>query len=342
VARKARAGKNERTMGYAVLGLLACAAAWLCVQQASFNPAVIVAMNHPKGAGRILSGQQGAALSQTAGFLDALKGFTTLSDLESYNPESLSDKIDGKAELYLASNFQEMACRAFAAGDAAGARVETFLYAMESPKDAFAVFSGQRRPGADPLTLTQNAYATENAVFLTKGRYYMEFVADHASPELRPALESLAQALMSALPEDSAQGGDTKLFPAKGLRQDSVRLAVTDALGMEGLENVYTCEYELPGGEASAFLAVRDTPETAASQAQAYAAFLVANGFKETAPGKDVPPLPPGAKVLAFENMVQVVMAKGRVLAGVHDAANRASALELAGQLAKSLEENTP
>lgn len=334
---------SEKRVGYAVLGLLACLAAWLFAQQASFNPAVIVAMNHPKGAGRIVTGQLGAtALSQTAGFLADLQGFPALSPVEGYTPESLSDKIDGKAELYLASNFQEMACRAFAAENAGNARVETFLYAMESPKDAFAVFSGQRRPGADQLSLAQNAYATENAIFLTKGRYYLELVADHASPELRPALESLAQALLAALPQDTAQGAETDLFPADGLRADSVRLAVSDALGMEGLENVYTAEYALAPGEASAFLAVRATPEEAASQADAYARFLASNGFKEIKPGEDLPASLAGARVLVLEDMLQVVMAKGRALAGVHDAANRKAALELAGQLAKSLEEKKP
>ncbi|WP_243313110.1 DUF6599 family protein [Fundidesulfovibrio agrisoli] len=329
--------------GLAVLALLACVAAWLAVRQADFNPAVIVAMNHPKGAGRIVSGQQGAALSQSAGYLADVQGYTALSELESYNPETLSDKIDGKAELYLASNFQEMACRAFSVADA---RAEVFVYAMESPKDAFAVFSGQRRPGADQLTLAQNAYATENALFLTKGRFYLELVADHASPELRPALESLAQTLLAALPEDAAQKSEAELFPAEGLRADSVRLAVSDALGMEGLENVYTAEYALPSGEAAAFLARRENAAQARAQAEAYAAFLTGNGFKPVPPGPDTAGLPEGARVLALEDMIQVVMTRGPVLAGVHDSVNRAAALELArvlgNALAKSPEENKP
>jgi len=339
---RARTSVGERMTGYAVLGLLACVAAWLAVQQAAFNPAVIVAMNHPKGAGRIVTGQQGAALTQSAGFLAGIQGFPALSELESYTPESLSDKIDGKAELYLASNFQEMACQAFAVADA---RAEVFLYVMEAPKDAFAVFSGQRRQGAEQLALAQNAYATENALFLTKGRYYLELVADHASPELRPALESMAQALLAALPGDAAQDSEASLFPAEGLRQDSVRLAVSDALGMEGLENVYTAEYALPGGEAAAFLARRETPAQAQAQAQAYAAFLASNGFKP-ASGPDLSGLPEGARVLALEDMIQVVMTRGPVLAGVHDSTSRAAALELAralgAALAKAPEEAKP
>jgi hypothetical protein len=277
-------------------------------------------------------------VSQTASFLADLQGYSALSGVESYSPETLSDKIDGKAELYLASDFQEMSCRSFAPGDLSQARVETFLYAMESPKDAFAVFSGQRRQGALPLTISPNAYATENAVFLTSGRFYIELVADKATPEIPPALEALAQSILSVLPRDDSQSADADLFPPNGLKKDSLRLAVTDALGMEGMENVYTAEYSLPRGEASAFLAVRATGEEARAQAQAYSSFLATNGFKDV----QAPAGLAGAKVMALDNLVQVVMSKGRILAGVHDAVSAEAALELATALAASLEGKQP
>lgn len=329
---RSRPDKSERLTGYTVLAALAAVAVWVLASQARFNPAVIVAMNHPKGAGRIVTGQRQDA-TVTAAHLTGLTGFAALSPVESYGPETLSDKIDGKAELYLASGFQEMSCGSFAAGDAGGARVEVFLYAMESPKDAFAVFSGQRRPGADQLSLSPNSYATGNAVFLTGGRFYLELIADKASPELRPALESMAQAILDSLPRDGAASSDSGLFPAKGLKTDTVRLAVSDALGMQGLENVYTADYDVDGATAGAFLAVRATPEEARARADAYAAFLEANGFKKVKPEG----APDGAVVMAFDNMAQVVMAKGRVFTGVHDAADMAAALKLAAVLDASL-----
>lgn len=329
---RSRPDTSERLTGYAVLAALAAVAVWVLVSQSRFNPAVIVAMNHPKGAGRIVTGQRQEA-SVTAAHLTGLTGYSALSPVESYGPETLSDKIDGKAELYLASGFQEMSCGSFAAGDAGGARVEIFLYAMESPKDAFAVFSGQRRPGADQLSLSPNSYATENAVFLTSGRFYLELIADKASPELRPALESMAQAILNSLPGDAAASSDSDLFPAKGLKTDTVRLAVSDALGMQGLENVYTADYDVDGAVAGAFLAVRATPEEAKAQAEAYAAFLAANGFRRVrADGA-----PEGAMVMSFDTMVQVIMAKGKVFTGVHDAADMATALKLAAGLDASI-----
>ncbi|GFK94374.1 hypothetical protein NNJEOMEG_02218 [Fundidesulfovibrio magnetotacticus] len=329
---RARSNPARTRAGLAILAALALFAAWVGVRQARFNPAVVAALEHPFKPGQSARNAQTAAA--TARYLEDLPGFAALSPLEGYDAQTLSDRIDGKAELYLASGFSEMACRAFEAGDSARSRVEAFVYAMESPKDAFAVFSGQRRPGADALSLAENAYATPNALFFASGNHYVELVAESDSPELRPALEAMAQTLLAALPAaEPAGASEAALFPDEGLRAGTVRLAVSDALGMEGLQNVYTAEYALPSGEASAFLAVRATPEEARAQAQAYLAFLQAAGFAPAA-------TPPGlgdARVMAFDSMVQVVMARGRVLAGVHDATGSAPALELAALLDRAL-----
>ena len=48
-----------------------------------------------------------------AAWLESLPGAQPAGPTESYDPETLSDRIDGKAELYLAANFQEMSIRAF-------------------------------------------------------------------------------------------------------------------------------------------------------------------------------------------------------------------------------------
>lgn len=337
---RARAGTAEKLASLGVLAVLAAAALWLCSAQARFNPAVIVAMAHPKG--QPPAGAPAAASSSlTAQLLESLSAFSPLSSTESYNAETLSDKIDGKAELYLASGFMEMSCRAYAAGDGGQARVEVFLYAQGTPDDAFSVFSGQRRPGSPSLALTANAYSAGNAVFFAKGSFYAELVADRATPDVLAALESMAGALAAALPaeggeDQAARTGVTGLFPAEGLQTDSVRLAASDALGMQGLQNVYTADYMVGDTLAGAFLASRASPGEAQAQAQAYQAFLAENGFRKVEAPQGAPP---DAAVMAMEGMVQVVMARGSVLAGVHDAQDMATALRLASMLNERLKD---
>ncbi len=329
--RKAKVGPAQKLIGYGILALLGLITVWLLVQQSRFNPAVIITMRPPQPPGRPQA-VAGQALTAMASLIPEVSGFTPLAPPESYGPENLSDKIDGKAELYLSAGFKEMACQSFTLG-AAGAHVDVFIYDMGSPSNAFAVFSGQRRPGSPDISLTAHAYASANALFFTRGRFYAEIVADRASEAIISSLETYATALLAKMPSEGESRDLAGLFPREGLAPDSVRLSAADAFGLEGFNNVLTGEYSLKGGKATAFVAERDTPEQAQAEAGRYRDFLAANGYQAIrTPGaaEDNP-------VLGLDNSFELVLVEGRTLAGVHDATSLEAALELAAKLRTAL-----
>ena len=342
VVRRRPAGAGQRVAAWTVLALLAAVAIWIGSVQSRPNPAVLVALSPPRPVGTA-AGRAGGRTFATAAFLDALPGATPASAVESYDPETLSDRIDGKAELYLAANFKEMSVRSFTLPT--GARLDAYIYAQAAPSDAYAVLSSQRRPGATPSTLSPDAYATPNALYFTKGNLYVELAADRADPATVQALEAAATALATKLP--APQGADKgaaaaidpkSLFPQTGLDAASVRLAASDAMGLAGFSNVYTADYVLPSGAATALLALRESADAAAADAKAFAAFLTQNGYA----AKDATGLPDGAVLLAADGSFEILWTKGRLLAGVHDAVSRQAALDLAGELAGRLKDVAP
>ncbi len=333
MARKqAKVGRAQRLTGYGIIALLGLISIGLLVRQARFNPAVNVALSAP------LSGRTQAASSPTAvataALIPEVPGFTPLAPGESFGPDNLSDKIDGKAELYLPAGFKEMSRRKFGLGAADKTYVEVFIYDMGSASNAFAVFSGQRRPGSASLPLTANAYATANALFFTQGRYYVEIVADRASESLQSSLVAYATALLAKLPAagERKRKDPKAFFPKEGLAPDTVRLCATDTFCVEGLNNVLTGEYSLKSGKATGFIAQRDNPEQAQAEAKRYLEFLAANGYQK------IEPAPPGDfQVLALDNSFEIVFVQDKALAGVHDATSAAAALELAAKLKNEL-----
>ncbi len=333
--RKAKVGAAQKLSGYGIIAVLGLITIWLLFQQTRFNPAVLVALSHPPLPGRAQA-VSGQALAATAALLPEVPGFTPLAPTESYGPGNLSDKIDGKDELYLPAGFKEMSCRKFSLGTAADKTfVEVFIYDMGSAANAFAVFSGQRRPGSPSVPLTANAYATGNALFFTQGRYYLEMVADRASQTLPGSLETYAKAILAKIPSEGGQVNPALLFPKEGLAPDSVRLLAADVFSMEGLNNVLTAEYHLKSGNATAFIARRDAPNQAQAEAWRYLDFLAANGYQKV----QTPAAPGDISVLALDNSFEVVLVQGRIVAGVHNATSVDAALDLAAQLRPALKE---
>ncbi len=330
--RKAKVGAAQKLTGYGILALLGLIAVWLLVAQSRFNPAVIVAMRAPE-----LKGRPQAATTQaqaaTAALIPEVAGFTPLAPSESYGPETLSDEIDGKAELYRSAGFKEMSCRSFGLGAVEGAHVEVLLYDMGSAPNAYAVFSGQRRSGSPSSSLTANAYATANALFFTQGQFYVEIVADRASETLQKSLEAYATALLGKMPAEGETKDAAALFPKEGLARETVRLCAADTFGCEGLNNMLTGEYSLKSGKATAFIAVQNTPEQAQAEAKRYLDFLAANGYQKVQTPGDPGDLP----VLVLDNSFEIVFVEGRTLTGVHDATSLAAALELAAKLQTAL-----
>jgi hypothetical protein len=361
-ARDRSISSGQRRASLAVLALLCAIAAFLLARQPHLSPAVEVALRAPApkagamtpsgasaGAGEPVAEIAATAPGAPAGkatlaslLPDAAPGVKALAAAESFNPTTLSDKIDGKAEMYLAAGFAAMSCRSYQAGQA---RVELYLYRMKSVDAAFAVFSGQRRPGSAISPLARNAYLTENALFLTSGAHYLEVISDRAGT--RPVLEALAKAVLAALEPvgetkpgaTSAANSDTglqpaDLFPRAGLKADSLRLAVADAFGCQGLTSIYTAEYDASVGGAAALLSRRKNAAEAKAQLELYRRFLTDNGFAlQAAPGA-----PTGAVVLALEGIgVELLFTRGAWLAGVHEAPDLNAALKLAAALDAAL-----
>ncbi|MBU1276450.1 MAG: hypothetical protein KJ720_13830, partial [Proteobacteria bacterium] len=269
----------------------------------------------------------------------AIPGLEPLGPGEGFTPATLSDKIDGKAELYLAAGFESLATRRYALAGRSAAWLELMLYRMKDDRAAYSVFSNQRRSGAQLSQLTPNAYATSNALYLAQGPWYLEAVASTPEPALRQGLDQAAKALLAKLPAtSSAAPAEADLFPAQGMKPGSVVLLAKDAFGMAGLDQIFIATYPRGGQELLAFLARRADGATAQKQARAYAAFLKDNGGNPQPAPADLP----GANLLEVFGSWELFWSQGPFLAGVRGAEDRAATLALAQRLRGTLEKAQP
>ena len=202
------------------------------------------------------------------------------STIEHYNAANLYEKINGKAPLYTESGFVKLNTIRFT-GDDDEMAMELYLFDMHAPRNAFSVYSMQKRPDTDPLPQMEFGYTTSNGLYFNKGKYYVELVGFSERPELMRSMEQLAAKLVAAL--DTAGAAvlpEIDALPDEGKVPASVTFYVSSAFGCEGLTQIFTCTYKSGDENLTAFLSKRPTDADAAKITKMYRDFLIENGAK--------------------------------------------------------------
>jgi hypothetical protein len=158
--------------------------------------------------------------------------------------------------------------------------MEIFVYDMQTPQNAFSVFSAQRRDDAQTLDVAQYAYQTPNALFFVHGPFYVEVVASDISETIIQPMVAFAETFIANHPIQIQIIGEKELFPQKGLIQTSISLVSADAFGYERFDQIFTATYKLQDGELMAYYSHRKTPREAQELASSYRDFLIAFGGK--------------------------------------------------------------
>ncbi len=257
--------------------------------------------------------------------------YIPMSDPESFDQYSLSDKIDGKADGYLDSGFVQLVCRRFVYSSNQGKWFEFFLYDMGLPRNSFSVYSKQKREGVTEQDFTEFAYSTENSVFLVHGKYYIEIIA---AVEEGAVIEDMI--LMAKNFIDEFQGGAVDLpeldyLPADNLDTESISLILDNGFGFKHFDNVFTGTYRLEDHRILAFVSLRETAEEAESLALAYDKFL--SEFVGQERLEPETSQLPGVRIADLFGDYEIFFVSGNVLAGIHAASDKAIGEEIAFQL---------
>lgn len=253
-----------------------------------------------------------------------------LTSSEEFDPASLSDKIDGKAELYLSAGFRQLRCQRFSEKGNPGSWLEAFIYEMQTPSGAFSVFSTQRREGSQPLDIAPQSYRTSNAVYLSHGAYYLEIIAASQSEKLSEAMPAILGNFIKEHPVEKAASDESAFFPKPGLLAGSITLIAADVFGYDALNHVFTARYKVDNIELTAFLSRRSSPDEARQLADGYYRFLMNFGGKD-AGIRD-------AKTVEIMDNYNVIFSKGNILAGVHESPDKDAAEKLAAMLAEEIQ----
>ena len=318
--------RSEKWLSFAILSVLGLIAFGIWTVQSDFNTAIVQMFSE-----QAVSDQATVPPQFPETVLPLPEDMSALTAPETFDAKTLSDKINGKAELYLSAGFKELQSQRFAVDSSPERWFEIFIFDMDTPENAFAVYSSQKREDAIPLDLGRYAYGTANAFFWIHGAYYLELIATDDSENARTRMEQIAESFNRTTTADVSTVTESELFPAQGLDQDSITLIPSDGFGLQNFDNVLVAEYNFEDERLSAYISNRGSSEAAEQMAENFRQFLVAFGGNELETEEYI--------VIEILETYEVIFTFGPYMAGVHEAANQKQALSLAQSIRNQLEE---
>ena len=330
IREKKTYSRQQTASSLAILFILVVTATGIWLAQFNYNPAVLQTdLFFPPAT----KDKDASLTALTKSIIPLPPGMVPLTLPEAFGAQNLSDKINGKAELYLSAGFVGLNSQRFKDKKDASLWIEAYLYDMGNGQNAFSVFSAQRREGAATLDLTPYAYRTQNALFLVHGSVYIEIIASEATDRAFNSMKLLAQNFIHNTAAQTVTIQEKELFPVEGLVADSMSLISTDAFGFDRLDQIYAAEYEFEQYQMMAFLSRRRETREAQDLASAYQKFL------ETFGGQIIDADLPikNAKLVEILETYEVIFFRGPFIAGVREADNKEQAIALALQLYNKL-----
>ncbi len=263
-------------------------------------------------------------------------GFDKLLKTEVYDADTLYEKINGKAPFYTESGFEKLSTQRFVSKADDGLWAELYLFDMATARNAFSVYSRQKRPDAESFALLNSpfGYRTENALYFVSGQHYIELVGSIESDELFKAIIAIAQKVGADSEAGYAPITELELFGGEGLVAGSEKLYLTKAFGFEELTDTFTAQYKIDGEAVTVFFSKRSDEQAAKNLADSYYKFLIDNGAKKKESGWPSD----NGRVVDFYDFIEIVFSTGPYTAGAHQAENTQVAVKAAVMLNAKLE----
>jgi len=243
---------RERRVGYGLLLLLAAILGFFLLAGARPGPA---GLPPPPAT------SQGALLPLTT------PGGWPRGEIERYDADSLFEKINGKADAYLALAFEALACASYARPDDPEIYIDVYLYDMSKPLHAYGIYRVQRSGNEQALEAGEEAGAVGASVFARQDRFYIEVIA--SGPDAAAEARALAMAIADVLPAEHDPVADPSYLPRTGLK--SVRYVLEGGLGVDALTDAFLAVY---ADGAQVVVARPASPEAACKEALETFAFL--------------------------------------------------------------------
>jgi len=284
------------------------------------------------------SGAPPAQAAAASSVLPAIAGGEWIGPVQvaTFDPTNLWEKIDGRAEAYLAYDFRRMTFGTYRAKAKATDIIDAFVYEMGDVTKTFGIYQSERSANATSVSIGTDGYSSASGLFFCKGRAYVQLIGGEEATLTAEQFMQVGLAIAAVIPDEG--GGENwadKLLPAEGRVADSMEFLTQDVFSLDFLRDVFSVRYLDGDSETVVFIHRAADAATAAELFRKYIESINALGGKLAERAENEA----GGYVEGdFGGEFDIIFWKGRYFGG----ANAAPNVEAARSRVQALREATP
>ena len=187
-----------------------------------------------------------------------------------YDRDTLSDRIDGEAELYFPYGFERLAAVRYAFGKNPGTGMDVEVFRMGSLLDAFGMYANYRQKDAGPGAIGAESSLAPPQLFFYQGRYFVQLQITGSDSPDPDALAACGRAVAAKLPGKGERPAELSVFNRPDLVKGSERYLAESLLGYDFLNRGILADAVVGGSSLQVFLLLGTTNDSASAALQRY------------------------------------------------------------------------
>ncbi len=252
----------------------------------------------------------------------------TAGEPEKFAAADMWQKINGRADAYLANECVQLECASYTQGELG---LDLYVFQHSDAKQAFAMYRAEKSDDAPAVEIGQEGYLSGTSLYFRQGAFYVQILGV-SGKETADHVKALGQAVVAQLPAGDVDIPALAWFPKEGRDDGSLGYVKDSALGQEWLTDVYTIDYQAGEATLTSFLTKRGSPAEATDLLGKYRTYLQGMGTVSESQ------VAGGTQVIGdLSGMFDLVFAKGEYFGGVTYTADRAGAEALAKRILEHL-----
>jgi len=179
--------------------------------------------------------------------LEASGSWKVLEPPKTFGPDNLYEEIDGEAELFLPYGMRRLTVAVVARGGATAGEIRLELYRMDSPRDAYGIWSQHRYPDQELLRLpSTEAVVSDTSADLFRGDTFVRLRAKPGERSRKDGID-LATAVAALLPGSGSPPEEARVLDGlPGRLSGSILYQKRAMLGYECLAPGFEARFALP------------------------------------------------------------------------------------------------